>query len=196
VVIAVYLTLAVVAFTIGMLGASLIVVVRGVLQEEKRMGKLPPSPTHRRVQRWAALWAQGITGLAVLLAGRKRASVRDEWRSHLAGLTGRGLPPKARIGAALGFIVAAVSYRLEDAANVGWNLADAVLKSRKASNVVVVGPTGLAALMVIHSDGIVKTLASFGGIAAIGGLLYALIRVGRWYRNVKPPEPKARRLNE
>ena len=76
---------------------------------------------------------------------------------------------------------------------MGWNLADAVLKSRKASNVVVVGPTGLAAVTILLYDGVVKTLASSGGIAAIGGLLYALIRVSRWYRNVQPPDPKARR---
>jgi hypothetical protein len=28
---------------------------------------------------------------------------------------------------------------------------------------------------------------------AIGGGLYGLIRVGRWWRDVKPPQPKARR---
>jgi len=35
-------------------------------------------------------------------------------------------------------------------------------------------------------------LASYESIAEIGGLLYLLVRVGRWYRNVKPPEPKTR----
>jgi hypothetical protein len=136
--------------------------------------------------------AQGITGLAVLLAGRKRSSLRDEWRSHLAGETGRGLPAGQKVRAALGFLVAAGRYRLQDAADIGWRVAEAVLKSRRYSNVVVFVPTGLAAIIIFLHNGVVGTLGVFGGIAAFGGSLYAMIRVGRWYRDVKPPEPKAR----
>ena len=136
--------------------------------------------------------AQGITNVAVLLAGRKRSSLRDEWRSHLAGETGRGLPSGQRIGAALGFIVAALRYRLQDAAAAGWRLSEAVLKSRRWSNVVVFAPTGLAAVIIFRRDGAAGTLVAYESIAAIGGSLYAIVRVGRWYRDVKPPEPKAR----
>src|SRR5260370_34304796 len=32
--------------------------------------------------------ASGLTGLAVVLAGRKRGALRDEWRAHLAGESG------------------------------------------------------------------------------------------------------------
>lgn len=149
--------------------------------------------SRRRMQRRVARSsAQGITGLAVLLAGRKRSSARDEWRSHLAGETGRGLPPEQRVRAALGFVVAAVRYRIQDAADAGWRVADAVLKSRKVSNGAVFVPTGIAAIVILHHDGAAETLASYESIAALGGTLYAVIRVGRWYRDVKPPEPKAR----
>ena len=140
--------------------------------------------------------AQGITGLAVLLAGRQRSSLRDEWRSHLAGETGRGLPSGQRIRAALGFVVAAVRCRVQDAADAGWRLAEAVLKSRPWSNIIVFVPTGVAAIVILCHDGAAGTLAAYGSIAALGGSLYMLIRAGRSYRDVKPPEPKARRAKE
>lgn len=135
---------------------------------------------------------RGLLYLAVLLAGRERSSLRDEWRSHLAGETGRGLPADQRVRAALGFLVAAVRYRLQDAAGIGWKVTEVVLKSRRWSNVVVFGPTGMAAIIILRHDGAAGMLASYESIAAFGGTLYGLVCVGRWYRDVKPPEPKAR----
>ena len=135
---------------------------------------------------------QGITGLAVLIAGRKRSSLRDEWRSHLAGETGSGLPLTQRFRAAFGFLVAALWCRLQDATEIWWGVAEAVLKSRLWSNAVFLAPTGMAAIIIFRHDGAFGMLMSYEDIAAIGGTLYATIRVGRWYRNVKPPEPKAR----
>ena len=54
-------------------------------------------------------------------------------------------------------------------------------------------PTLMAALYILRHLGTLGAATSAGGVSAIGGVLYGLVRVGRWYRNVRPPEPKARR---
>jgi hypothetical protein len=140
--------------------------------------------------------AQRLTGLAVLLAGRRRAALRDEWRAHLAGDGGHDPVSWPKIRQALGFVAAAGRFRLADAADQAWRPADAVLGSRTLSNLFVLSPTAAAAMVIFHHDGIDGLLRSAGGVVAIGGALYALVRVGRWWRDVKPPEPKARRARE
>lgn len=54
------------------------------------------------------------------------------------------------------------------------------------SNVAVFVPAGIAAIVILRHDGAAETLASYDSIAALGGTLYAVTRVGRWYRDVKP----------
>ncbi len=50
--------------------------------------------------------------------------------------------------------------------------------------------------MLFRHDGIDGVIVSWESIAAISGSLYALIRLGRWWRGVKPPNPKARTARE
>ena len=57
-------------------------------------------------------------------------------------------------------------------------------------------PTGLAALILFRHGGTVGLLGSAESVSAIDVTLYGLVRVGRWWRDVKPPEPKARRQGE
>jgi len=64
------------------------------------------------------------------------------------------------------------------------------------SNLLVFGPTATAALFIFRHEGTLGVLMSAEGISAIGGGLYALVRVGRWWRDVEPLEPKARRVKE
>ena len=96
----------------------------------------------------------------------------------------------------LGFVVSAVQYRLADVADAAWTPVDAILKSRRLSNLLVFGPTAMAALYILRHLGTLGVLTSAEGISAIGGSLYGLVRVGRWWRDVKPPEPKARRVGQ
>jgi hypothetical protein len=139
----------------------------------------------------AGALAPRIADLAAVLAGRKRPALREEWREHLSGL-----PARRKADAALGFVVAAVRYRLRDAAEVAWIPADAVLKSRPLSNLVVGMPTVTAAVILFRHDGIDGVIASWESIAGIGGVLYTMIRVGRWWRNVKPQDPQPRRAKD
>lgn len=143
-----------------------------------------------------AVSARCLTRMAVVLAGPKRAALRAEWASHLSGETGTGLPSRRQARDALGFVASAVRYRLADAADAAWTPVDAVLKSRTLSNLFALMPTGLAALILFRHGGTVGLLRSAESVSAIYITLYALVLAGRKYRDLKPPEPKARRARE
>ena len=54
----------------------------------------------------------------------------------------------------------------------------------------------MAALCILRHLGTLGLFTSAEGISAIGAALHGLVRVGRWWRDVKPPEPKARCAKE
>jgi hypothetical protein len=145
---------------------------------------------------YAKFCARRLTGVATLLAGRKRPRCGAEWHAHLAGESGHDPITWRKVREALGFVASAFKYRLADTADAAWTPVDAVLKSRTLSNLLVFGPTITAALFILHQAGKTAVVTSAGGILAVGGALYTLVRTGRWWRNVKPPEPKARRVKE
>jgi hypothetical protein len=97
---------------------------------------------------------------------------------------------------ALGFVASAIRCRYSDAADAAWTPVDTVLKSRALSNVFTLMPTALAALTLFRHGGTVGLLGSAESISAIYLTLYALVLAGRKYRDVKPPQPKARRIKE
>jgi hypothetical protein len=140
--------------------------------------------------------ARCLTRIAALLAGPKRAELRTEWASHLSGETGTGLPSRRQARDALGFVASAIRCRCSDAADAAWTPVDAVLKSRALSNLFALMPTGLAALILFRHGGTIGLLGSAESVSAIYLALYALVLAGRKYRDVKPPEPKARRAKE
>jgi len=157
----------------------------------------PSRHGHRwRLVRGTVLSPRSLTRVAVALAGQKRSMVGDEWRGHLLGEPDRGLTQREQIRAARGFVLAAVRYRLQDAAEQAWRPVDAVLKSRGLSNLFVLIPTLMAAMFVLHDEGSLGVVTSAESIITIGGTLYGLVRVGRWYRDVKPSDPKAKRAKE
>ena len=138
--------------------------------------------------------ARGLTVLAARLAGGKRPGLREEWRAHLAGESGHDPVTWRKVKEALGFVASALQFRLADAVAAAWAPADAILKSRKLSNLLVFGPTAIATHLILRHEGALGVVTSAESVSAIGGGLYMLVRVGRWWRNVKPPEPKARRV--
>jgi len=146
--------------------------------------------------RKVVLSPRSLTRAAVFLAGKKRSAMRDEWRSHLSGWPGQGLTSKQQIRAARGFLWAAVRYRLEDAADLAWRPADAVLGSRILSNLFVCGPVIAMLLAIVHHDGRFGLVADDQDPVAAGAFLYVVIKTGRWWRQIKLPEPKPRRAKE
>lgn len=130
-----------------------------------------------------------LTGLALLMAGRMRAlSLREEWLSHLSGETGRGLTRSQQIRAAWGFLRAAVRYRVQDAADLAWRPIDIVLASRGFSAIAVYAPSLVTAMLLTKQGGLYGLIDHIPSIPAVWLAMYGLIRTGRWWRGVQPPE--------
>jgi hypothetical protein len=140
--------------------------------------------------------AEWLTGIAVFLAGQERKRLAEEWRAHLSGWPDRRLSRARQVRAALGFVRSAVRFRLDDAANLAWKPIDAVLGSRTLSNLFVWGPVVAMLLAIVHHDGRFGLVADIQDPIALGAFLYCVIKAGRKRRDVKPPEPKARRAKE
>jgi hypothetical protein len=150
----------------------------------------------RRLVRRTVLSPRSLTSVAVVLAGQKRSMVGEEWRGHLLGEHASCLTQREQTRAARGFVLAAVRYRAQDAANLAWRPADAVLGSRTLSNLFVWGPVIVMLVAIVHHDGRFGLVADVQDPLALGAFLYGVIRTGRWWRGVKPLEPKARRARE
>jgi len=146
--------------------------------------------------RRTATVSQRLTNMAVFLAGRNRPGIRAEWQAHLAGESGHDPVTGRKLREALGFVAAALKCRLSDAADVAWAPVDAVLKSRTLSNIFVFGPPAVVALFIRSAEGILGVVKSAESVSAIGAVLYGLVQLGRWWRDVKPRDPKARRAKE
>jgi len=141
-----------------------------------------------------SVWS--LVDLAVLLAGRRRLALRQEWYAHLAGENGHDPVTWPKVGEALGFVASAIRCRRSDVADAAWTPVEAVLKSRTLSNLFTLTPTALAALILFRHGGTIGLLGSAESVSAIYLMFYALVLAGRKYRDVKPPEPKARRAKE
>ena len=87
-------------------------------------------------------------------------------------------------------------YRAQDAADLAWRSADAVLRSRTKSNLFVWLPVLGIVLAVVYHDGWYGLVANAENLIETWVGLYAAVRVGRWYRKVKPPDPQARRSGD
>lgn len=118
--------------------------------------------------------------------------VSVEWQGHLLG----SLTQRQEISAARSFVLAAVRYRLQDAADQAWRPVDAVLRSRALSNLFVWGPVIVVLAAIYRHDGRFGLVADIQDPVALGVFLYGVIRTGRWWRGVKPPEPEARRAKD
>jgi hypothetical protein len=149
-------------------------------------------PAKSRKERRGSAVAAGLTNLAVLLAGRRRAHVRDAWLSDLdrpRDSTDDGVPDISgwrRLLYAAGFVKAAIRYRLDDVAALYWQLADAVLASRSASRLLLGGPCVAAAAMIVNHDGFYGLVANAENLLAIGSASAGLVYGGRKIRKVTP----------
>jgi hypothetical protein len=146
--------------------------------------------------RLAVFSVSSLTNLAALLAGSRGPALRDEWRAHLAGESGRDPSTWVKVRQALGFVVSAVRLRLAGAADLAWRPTDAVLGSRTLSNLFVWGPVSATLVTIVRHDGRFGLVADDQDPVALGAFLYVVIKTGRWWRQIKPPEPKPRRAKE
>ena len=129
-----------------------------------------------------------------MLAGRQRPALRAEWRAHLAGETATtGYLAEGQAGSRVRR--APIRYRLRTPPP-GMASSDAVLGSRTLSNMFVGGPVIVTLVAIVRHDGRFGLVADDQDPVALGAFLYVVIKTGRWWRGVKPPEPRARRARE
>jgi hypothetical protein len=154
-----------------------------------------PGPTARIYSRLGLIVQlshspQSLAAAAAFLAGRKREAVRYEWRSHLSDLAGQGIASRDQTRAALGFLWAALRYRLRDTAGLVGRGADAVLRSRSMSDLAVWIPVLLAMLAIVRHDGLYGLITYDLNLIELGACIYGAIRFGRRRRGVKPARRK------
>jgi hypothetical protein len=142
---------------------------------------------------YARMSPQRLTGIAVIIAGRERADLGEEWRAHLCEQTGRGLPADQQAMEAVGFVRAAVLCRAEDVEDWLWDSVDAVLSSRWISSLFVLLAMVSIAVVFIRQGGLYGLADNIGGVAVVFATALGVIHVGRKVRDVKPPEHKPRR---
>jgi hypothetical protein len=75
-----------------------------------------------------------------------------------------------------------------------WLPIDAILTVRLLSSLIVLGSTlVVAALCARSGGGLDGLIVNLPGLAVIWGSAYGLIRLGRWWRGMYPPEHVPRR---
>jgi hypothetical protein len=131
--------------------------------------------------------ARRLFALAGCIAGARRAALRRDWSAVLAESA-----PHDAVRTAGGMVVAALRLRASDAARTCWRPVDRVLASRVWSNLVVAVPTAAAAGAFFHHGGYYDVLVNTEAIAVIGAAFRGLVTVGRWWRDVYPPERETR----
>lgn len=92
--------------------------------------------------------------------------------------------------------MAALRFRLQDAADLAWKPVDAVLGSRTLSNLFAWGLVIASLIAIVRYDGRYGLVADDQDPVALGAFLYVAIKTGRWWRQIKLPEPKPRRAKE
>ena len=127
--------------------------------------------------------ARRLFGVAAFIAGSGRTALRSDWSAVLAEL-----PRHEAIRKTTGMVIAALRLRASDVAEACWWPADRVLASRTMSNIVVAVPTAAVAWATFRHLGSVGVLNNTEAIAVIGAMFRGLVKLGRWWRDVAPPE--------
>ena len=145
--------------------------------------------------RWTS--PERLADFAAFISGPERADdLRAEWRTHLAGETGAGLPEDRQVRVAIGLVVAAIRYRLQDLADLLGQMVDALLRSRQLSGLLVLAPTLGVSVLFIRQGGLYGLADHMEAVAVVWGAAVGLIHFGRTWRDVRMPERKPRRKSE
>jgi hypothetical protein len=129
-----------------------------------------------------------IIRIAVVLAGSRRSGIGLEWRAHLAGAPDEGIvmSPWLRFRFSLGFVLAAVRFRLHDVAVLLWRPVDWVLVTDGRRNAVIATVVGVLAVVIVGDRGLgALAVDVWQPCTILGGGLYALSHYLRRRRGIE-----------
>jgi hypothetical protein len=136
-----------------------------------------------------------MTGVALFMAGQRRAYLGDAWRSDLLTQDGQYIPIRRQLRHGAGYLIAAVNYRLvNDLGGALGRLLDSVLVSRMWTRTVVTCLYTLPVSMILSRQGLYGLVTNAGQLAILAAGLGAALRWLRRWRGVEPPkrEPESR----
>ncbi|MGH1551626.1 hypothetical protein ACRAWF_03920 [Streptomyces sp. L7] len=144
-----------------------------------------PGPLRARIPGTTAQ-AVGPLNVASFVAGERRAHLREEWASILAGDPGNGivLSPRRRLSCyAVGFLWAALRMRLRDLIAPLWVPVDWLLSVESRTHGFIAFAVGAQVVYIEHEDGFHALVTEGWGWCAGCGIALRLF-VG-WLRRIR-----------
>ena len=134
-----------------------------------------------------------VTGIALKMAGRQRAYLREAWDSDLLDENGVPLSLSKRLRHVAGYIRASIRYRIDDLAAVLGHALDAVLISQRHTRAIVGALFGIPVEMIFSREGLYGLVTNAEALAVLFTALCASVRWLRKWRDVAPPKEKKNR---
>jgi hypothetical protein len=133
--------------------------------------------------------ARQMIGVALFVAGHRRAHLRDAWRSDLFTEDGQYIPIRRQLRHGAGYLIAAVSYRLvNDLGAVLGRHLDSMLASRAQTRAVVTCLYALPVSMILSRQGLYGLVTNAPQLSVLAAALGAGLRWLRGRRGVEPPK--------
>ncbi|MFD9068382.1 hypothetical protein ACFVZ3_43505 [Kitasatospora purpeofusca] len=154
--------------------------------------KIAAALLHLLLRTTAADPLRVLTEVGLVLAGRRRAHLRQAWMADLGGDVDSGivLSPWRRRTLAAGFLWAGLRLGLRDTLGALWRPVDWVLASASRTRNTIAAATGTLAVYVDATGGLHQLMTTGAVICpTTTGTLYAL---AHWLRRVRGTEPTDR----
>jgi hypothetical protein len=133
--------------------------------------------------------ARQMTGIALFLAGHRRAYLRAAWRSDLLTQDGRYISVRRQLRHGAGYLIAAINYRLvNDLGGMLGRRLDSALASRTQTRAIVSCLYALPVAMILSRQGLYGLVTNVAQLSIIAAALAAGLRWLRSWRGVKPPK--------
>lgn len=141
---------------------------------------------HRQLVAWVRRsLVSGMTGIAVVIAGRRGARLRDTWMADLAGAPEEGLTLSRwqQVWHASGFMIAAVRIRSHAISAPLWRPIDWVLACESRTRTSITLAVGVQVIYIQKHDGFYSLVTE--GWGWCGGCAVALHFFAKWLRKVR-----------
>lgn len=146
-------------------------------------------PAKRRVLQRESDLTRQMTGIALFIAGRRRAYLRTAWRSDLINQDCNYISVRRQLRHGSGFLIAAVKYRLiNDLGEMLGRRLDLILASRTQTRAIVTCLYAIPVAMILSRQGLYGLVFDAGQLSIFAIALAGGLRRLRTWRGVKSPK--------